>query len=150
MPVFDYSPAVAADPEVYRIHAREESYPNSVAEQAEIKRVDDAVFDRVRIYENSLVESSQALIQRGVSLAKDATNIERAVREEVKYPLDSARVDLKAVAERYTALRSRAQEQIDALERLAREAEWLAEKANDPYAAYRALVVRYPALSKKY
>lgn len=150
MPVFDYSPAVAADPEVYRIHAREESYPNSVAEQAEIKRVDDAVFDRVRIYENSLVDSSQALIERGVALARNATNIERAVREEIKYPLDSARVDLKAVAERYTALRSRAQEQIDALERLAREAEWLAEKANEPYAAYRALVVRYPALSKKY
>jgi hypothetical protein len=150
MPVFDYSPAVAADPEVYRIHAREESYPNSVAEQAEIKRVDDAVFDRVRIYENSLVDSSGALIERGAGLVKDATNIERAVREEVKYELDSSRVDLKKAAERYTALRSRAQEQIDALERLAREAEWLAEKANDPYAAYRALVVRYPALSKKY
>jgi hypothetical protein len=97
-----------------------------------------------------LVDSSQSLIERGTALAKDATNIERAVREEVKYPLDSARVDLKAVAERYTTLRSRAHEQIDALERLAREAEWLAEKANDPYAAYRALVVRYPALSKKY
>lgn len=150
MPVFDYSPAVAADPEVYRIHAREESYPNSVAEQSEIKRVDDAVFDRVRIYENSLVDSSGALIERGAALVKDATNIERAVREEVKYELDSSRVDLKKAAERYTALRSRAQEQIDALERLARESEWLAEKANDPYAAYRALVVRYPALSKKY
>lgn len=150
MPVFDYSPAVAADPEVYRIHAREESYPNSVAEQAEIKRVDDAVFDRVRIYENSLVDSSGALIERGAALAKGATDIERAVREEIRYLLDNTRVDLKKVADRYTALRSRAQEQIDALERLAREAEWLAEKANEPYAAYRALVVRYPALSKKY
>ncbi|UXZ58787.1 hypothetical protein [Curtobacterium sp. Arg-1] len=59
---------MAADPEVYRIHAREESYPKSVAEQTEIKRVDDAVFDRVRVYENSLVGSSQALVERGTAL----------------------------------------------------------------------------------
>ncbi|PYY44018.1 hypothetical protein DEJ03_12690 [Curtobacterium sp. MCLR17_043] len=151
MSVFDYSPAVAADPEAYRIHAREESYPNSVAEQTEIKRVDDAVFDRVRVYENSLVGSSQALVERGTVLTRETTQVEQSIREEVEYALDhESRTDLKQVAARYTALHSRAQQKIDELERLAREAEWLAEKAEDPYGAYRSLVVRYPALSKKY
>lgn len=150
MTVFDYSPAVAADPEVFRIHAREETYPNSAAEKAEIQRVDDAVFDRVRIYENSLVASSQTLMERGAALTRESVKVEEAVREEVRYELDRSRSDIKQVAERYAALETRAQGQIDALERLAREAEWLAEKADNPYAAYRALVVRYPALSKKY
>jgi hypothetical protein len=78
MAVFDYSPAVAAGPEAYRIHAREESHPNSVAEQTEIKRVDDAVFGRVRVYENSLVDSAQALVERGTALTRETTQVKQS------------------------------------------------------------------------
>ncbi|MBF4604713.1 hypothetical protein [Curtobacterium sp. VKM Ac-2884] len=150
MPVFDYSPAIAADPEIFRIHAREEAYPNQTAEKAEVKRVDDAVFDRVRMLENALVKSSESLIERGKELTEGSADVEQQLREQVKYQLDYSSVDLKLAAEQYSKLQSQAQQRIDALERLAREAEWLADRAEDPYMAYRKLVIAYPALSKKY
>jgi hypothetical protein len=150
MPVFDYNVVAAPDPEAERMAARAASYPNTTDEQAEVTRVDSVIFDRARYYEGILVAQGQELLNRSGAATDEAEGLMVSLSDEVTTPLDFPnRYALPDVAGRYKELAGKARAQIEQLERAAREAEWAADRCDDPYGSYRKLISRYPVLAKR-
>lgn len=133
-------------PHDLRILAREQTYANTTTEAEVTRAIDDAVFSRVRSYESSLAEAVDEFIaQKNIDLTA-ATELQHAIREEVKHHLLDGERPTPELARRYDDLRRSAELAISELERAESEAAWHLAKANDPYAAYTDLMTKWPMI----
>lgn len=141
------SSALSPDPEQLRINVRESAYPNTQAEKDAVKAVDQAVFEKVRVYEDHVVAVSEAFIDEQSVHLRAASEICEQLPEEITYALDrrGATADA-ATAGRLKDLRSAAYAAIDALQRADREAAWHQAKNEDPYSHYVDMTRKYPML----
>lgn len=129
-----------------RYAARTVTYPNSEAERANLRRVDDEVFARVRLLERGIISDAQELLDNGGVELQAATKFTEAIRQDVVFALDRVDADTQTIAERYEQLRSQAEQAIAALERADRQSEWHIGRLDDPYGAYVSMVSKYPTL----
>ncbi|KQO09703.1 hypothetical protein ASF06_05445 [Agreia sp. Leaf244] len=137
--------AIPLTPDQTRIAARESAYANSIEEKENIARVDGEFFDRVRIFENHALSNARQFMD-GVHVDLVAADeLETAIRREVRFALNEG-ANPEAVAYRHTALVASAKAAIERLERAERESEWHANRLNDPYSQYAALVSKFPTL----
>ena len=139
-------------PDDARKAVREMAYPNTEAETENVKRVDEAAFDMVRPFEQSLIAQATGHLDRTDKNLKAAKTLSTEMFKEVELPLlDSRQVNLDVTEAdgRFQRLQSEAQMQIALLERAAARAEWEAERCDDPYAAFNLLLDRYPGLRTK-
>ena len=133
-------------PEDARAKARLGQYGNREDEKETIHRVDQQIFDTVRVFERHLIEQADALDGRRTELIAEATAISdelslltrEVTRKKVPFDANTAR--------RHQILAQRADETADELERLNGDVNHVAEKLSDPYAAYEQLLDRFPLL----
>lgn len=136
---------VHPEPHQLRVMARTQDYANSTLEAETIAAVDKAVFDRVRTWEQATVQAADEFAESVSVDLTAAKEIGAALAGEVRDVLASG-ADPVAVAKRFEELRRNAETALAALERAEREAEWHAEKVDDPYASYSALMSKFAVL----
>jgi hypothetical protein len=138
--------AASTHPHDVRIEARLMRYPNSHAEQENVTRVDRAVWDRVRIYEDQVANAAQDFIKQQEVHTTAADELETALRQEIRFVAEDRTAVTPTLVRRYEVLRRNAEQAIAALEAAKRRAEWHREKVSDPYAAYCDLMSKFPIL----
>lgn len=126
-----------------RLEARTATYPNSAAEAAYIRAVDEAVFDRVREYERlSLIPGAQKELARGAERTSEAVGLMDdldAIRDELRQGGNTA--DL---AKRYNTLRLKANRLTTVLSGLSKNADTSRAKLADPVAAAQKVLSIMP------
>lgn len=134
------------NPHEVRVLARVQKYDNRAAEDQTIRAVDEAVFDRVRTHEREIVEIAREFLADKKVHLEATQDIVANLRDEVRVPLTKGVLPTAAMADRYEQLRGFAELAISELQRADEQAVWLATEANDPYAAYIALMERWPTI----
>ncbi|MBG6238205.1 hypothetical protein IWX78_001160 [Mycetocola sp. CAN_C7] len=129
-----------------RAAARTLAYPNTETERANIKRIDEEIFEKVRVLENGILANATEFITNSAVDLTAASEFTDAILEDVVYALDTSNPDVDAIAGRYEQLRGQAERVAKTLERLDREAAWHAQRVEDPYGSYVSLVSKYPTL----
>ncbi|WP_133161175.1 hypothetical protein [Microterricola pindariensis] len=138
--------ATQPNPHEVRVLARVQKYDNRAVEDQTIREVDEAVFERVRTHERELVEIAHEFLTDKKVHVEATHDIVTSMRDEVRVPLTKGALPTAAMADRYEQLRGYAELAISELERADEEAAWLAGRANDPYAAYIALMEKWPTV----
>ena len=133
-------------PHDLRVQAREQTYPNAAAEAEVTRAIDDAVFSRVRAYEQSIAQAVDEFVAEKETDLAAAMGLQYAVREEIEYPLLDGERPTPEMARRYDDLRRSIEFAISELERAASEAEWHLVRANDPYATWVGLLTKWPTI----
>ncbi|OJX70290.1 MAG: hypothetical protein BGO95_11680 [Micrococcales bacterium 73-13] len=130
-----------------RLAARLAEYPNSTTEAEAVKRVDEAVFDKVRTLESGMVRQATEWIADADLDAQAADALTDALRDNVRRAADrSTAVVDRDLAQRYERLKRDAERALAAVERAEREAAFHAAKLRDPYKATVELFKKFPGL----
>ncbi|QEO15611.1 hypothetical protein FLP10_15125 [Agromyces intestinalis] len=133
-------------PHQLRLEARTQTHPNAATEREITRAIDEAVFSRVRTYEESIAAAVDEFVAQKETDVVAATELRQAIREEIEYPLLDRHRPTPQLAARYDELRRSAEVAISELERAASEAEWHLERAKDPYAAFSDLMTKWPRI----
>ena len=112
-------------PDDARKAVREMAYPNTEAENENVKRVDEAAFDMVRPFERNLIQQATGHLDLTDKNLDAAKTLSTEMFEEIELPLlDSLQVnlDVTEAAGRFQRMQSHARMQIANLERAAARA----------------------------
>lgn len=138
-----YAPADALD--APRIAAREATYPNSTTEAAHIRATDEAVFDRVRPFEQHLVQMAESHLAHGGQKMQEVVGLIEEL-EDIRSEL-RAGGDTAALAKRYNVARAKIQRSSSVLRGLEKSTDTLRVKAADPLAAAQEVISKMPRSS---
>ncbi len=135
------------DPHAARVAARQASYPNSTVERDTIRKVDDAVFDRVRPFEQEMVRNAREWIGNADVHDQAGSALEDALREDVRRLADRSDTTVdQDLAARYRALARDAEKAIRQLEAQATHAEFTAARLESPYDEVMRSTRKYPVI----
>lgn len=126
-----------------REQARNWRYNNAAEEADTLNRIDTAVFDAVRDYENNLVGAAEAFQERGRIPVAEATEILAAIRGEVVEQLRQQEPTAE-LAHHSQMLLMRARKTLSQLEEALRESEWHEARLADPAGNHRAMLEKWP------
>lgn len=136
--------SIINDPDGLRWAARTAQYGNRVDEDAAIRAADESVFAKVSAYENTLVADTANFREETAVHLTAAEELETALRDEVRYALDDVQhADTSEIADRFRTLRALAAQSIAELEKRDRHAEWLLERLDQPYEAFKSILGKY-------
>ncbi len=135
------------DPHAARVAARQAAYPNRYAEDETVRKVDEAVFNAVRPFEQEMVRNAREWIGNADLHDQAGSALEDALREDVRRLADrsDATVD-QDLAARYRALARDAEKAIRQLEAQAAQAEFSAGRLESPYDEFMRITRKYPVI----
>lgn len=134
------------NPHQVRIDVRERQYPNTLAEREAVREIDDAVFDRVRLFEKISVESAQKHKAEAQERVNASLALIEQLRAEIAEPLRRGEPLTPELAQRYEALANEAGQARANLSRAIAESEWHENRCRDPYAEYIRIMDAWPIL----
>jgi len=136
------------DPQEARRRVREKKYWNRADEDAAVREVDQAVFKRVADHERGLLDDSQEHMKHGDRLTRFADEIADSLIDDIRLPIQNG-VPLSELAQPYKTAVANVHKMISDLERAADQAEFWANRLDDPLADATKLWERLPAIGAK-
>jgi hypothetical protein len=137
------------DPHAARVSVRLAQYPNHEVERRSIQSVDEQVFDRVRAYEQLMVQGARAFEERTTQVRRDAADVAVELADMTR-EIESGELELNGeTAERWDKLRLRAEQAAKRLRSTLAESRFHAARTADPYGQFVSLIRRYPALGRE-
>ncbi|MFJ3392301.1 hypothetical protein [Leifsonia aquatica] len=135
-------------PDSLRVAVRQQTYPNTATEREVVDETDRAVFDRVRLHEQALIERARASRTEAQVDEEAAAEIASSLRTEVIRALDrpATEVDLEAIAVRYKQLKALGEQAVRSLNRAIADEEYRRPKLAAPYDDLVALWQKWPTV----
>lgn len=131
-----------------RVAARYLRYANSEEERENLTRVDREAWDKVRPYERHLVDTAHAEVERMQRAQREAVALVAEMRERITDAASSGREVNREFAKEFERLRRRAEELAKSLNAMQSGSARTAEKCDDPYSSYVALVEKWPQIHR--
>lgn len=136
------------DPQEARRRVREQTYRNRAEEVDAVRAVDQAVFARVADHERGLGEDAQEQTKRGEALLRGVDELADSLIDDLAVPIKNG-APLADLAQPYRTAIAKVQKAIADLEYAAVQAEYWANRLDDPMADATRLWERIPSLGAK-
>jgi len=111
-----------------------------------IASVDEQVWKATRIFEDHLAGQAASLFEDAGEARKSAREVVSDLQTQLQSPLGEGEQPNQKLAENYETLRARALAARSKLVRAIEDAEWLAQKSDDPFDALCKVWDKYPTL----
>lgn len=136
------------DPQEARRRVREQKYWNRSDEVDAIREVDRAVFSRIADHERGLLEDSEQHMKHGDALTRVADALADGLVLDIRVPIKEG-TPLGDLAQPYKTAVANVQKAISELESAALQAEFWADRLDDPMTDATRLWARLPAIAAK-
>ena len=136
---------VNMSPHDVRVAARSLTYPNRLAEDENLRRIDGEVWERVAEFERGVVETARSHMEKGERIATDAVDALATLRTQFTEVATNGDVSRQMLRE-FQDVRRRAESLARSLDVAERDAAWHIGRCNDIYGSWLALVDKYPTL----